>query len=213
MLIKNGKTNWLYIFITVLLAVIVFGINLFFQLELSEDLATLEISIVQKPIVKPITEPIPMPTGINQNFLAQVEECFIPTAKVYGYTLRITSDFRSLNEQDAIYDSGRTEDGHIVSWAEAGRSIHNYGYAVDVVDRWHGYYVNWKRLAKIGEFCGLEQVDDAHFEHRGGLATDQFNAGERPALLMLPCDIMNERARVNQLLTLADLQDCGAPSF
>jgi peptidoglycan L-alanyl-D-glutamate endopeptidase CwlK len=118
-----------------------------------------------------------------------------------------------LEEQDVIYDSGRTENGHIVSWATPGKSIHNYGFAVDVVDRWRGYYINWKRLAKIGEFCGLEQVDDAHFEHRGGLATEQFSAGERPSPRLLPCDIMSERAKANQSLTLADLQGCQAPDF
>jgi hypothetical protein len=213
MLIKKGKINWLYISMVAFWAIFVSGINLFLYQELLKELALLKIPIVQKPIVKPIPVPIPMPTEINQNFLAQVNECFIPVAKIYGYTLRITSDFRSLNEQDAIYDLGRTEDGHIVSWAEAGRSIHNYGYAVDVVDRWHDYYINWKRLAKIGEFCGLTQVDDAHFEHRGGLTTEQFNAGRKPAPLTLPCDIMNKRVKTRQLLTLADLRNCGAPNF
>jgi len=142
-----------------------------------------------------------------------LRKAVIPIAAVYGYTLRITDGFRSMDEQATIYDSGRTVDGHIVSWATPGKSLHNYGYAVDVVDRWRGYYINWIRLGKIGAYCGLQQADDAHFEYRDGLATDQFAAGMRPSLLTLPCAIMDERAKANQKLTPQDLQECGAPSF
>jgi hypothetical protein len=213
MLIEEGKTNWLYILIIAFFVLAVIAMNIFFQSKLSKDLVVLEKVAIQMPTPAPVPKPVPMPTEINQGFLTQVNECFIPTAAVYGYALRVTSGFRSLSEQDAIYDSGRTEDGHIVSWAEAGKSMHNYGYAVDVVDRWRGYYANWKRLARIGEFCGLAQVDDPHFEYRGGLTTEQFNAGIRPVSLALPCGIMSERAKASQILTLSDLQNCGAPNF
>ena len=215
MIIKNTKTNWSYILIVFIFAVIAGGVALLSQqIWLPEELAILKLPVMQKATAKPKPKPITLPTEINQNFLAQVNECFIPTAKIYGYTLRITSGFRDIDEQDVIYDLGRTEEGHIVSWSEPGKSIHNYGYAVDVVDRWRGYDINWERLAKIGEFCGLAQIDDAHFEYRGGLITDQFIAGAKPmALLTLPCDIMSERSKANQPLTLKDLQSCGAPNF
>lgn len=168
----------------------------------------------QKNIVKAETpKPAPIPTALDPNFLTQVNECFIPTAAVYGYDLRITSGFRSLAEQAAIYDSGRTENGHIVTWAEPGRSLHNYGFAVDVVDRLRGYNIDFDKLAKIGAYCGLEQVDPPHFEHRAGLTTDDFAAGKRPPPLTLPCPVMDERAKANQTLTLKDLQSCGAPKF
>lgn len=153
------------------------------------------------------------PAEIDQNFLSQVNHCLIPVAAVYGYTLRITSGFRSMDEQDELFNQGRTVDGHIVSWSPPGRSLHNFGFAVDVVDRWRGYDVNWKRLGKIAEFCGLEQADDPHFEHRGGLVTDQFLAGMRPAPLVFPCSVMSERAPGVRPLTLQDLKICGAPSF
>ncbi len=158
---------------------------------------------------------VPIPTALDPNFLTQVNECFIPTAAIYGYTLRITSGFRSAAEQAAIYDSGRSVDGHIVTWAEPGRSLHNYGFAVDVVDRYRGYNIDFDKLAKIGTYCGLEQVDPPHFEHRAGLTTDQFEAGMRPPPLTLPCAIMDQRAKANQLLTLQNLKDnnCGTPQF
>ena len=205
-MITKGKVNWSYILIFIVFAIVASGVILFANhLYSSKELAALEMLIIQKPV--------PMPTEIDRNFLDQVNKCFIPTAAVFGYTLRITSGFRTIAEQESIFDQGRTENGHIVSWAPVGKSIHNYGFAVDVVDRWRGYNIDWKKLAKIGAFCGIDQVDDPHFEHRGGLSTAQFKAGFRPLPLALPCKIMDERVKANQLLTLKDLKDCGAPNF
>lgn len=166
------------------------------------------------PIVVPV--PPPLPTAINENFLKQVEDCFFPIAAVYGYHLRIASGFRTLEEQDKIYQQGRTTDGDIVTEAPSGRSIHNYGYAVDVADQFRGYNINWERLGKIGAYCGLTENpegDRSHFEYRGGLTTDDFIAGLRPAPLSLPCPIMEVRARNHQKLTLQDLKDCHSPKF
>jgi hypothetical protein len=164
----------------------------------------------------PEIPPPPIPTEMNSNFLTQINDCLIPTASVYGYTLRISSAWRSLDEQASIYEQGRTINGHIVSEAPAGKSIHNYGYAVDVVDRWRGYDINWKKLHDIGTYCGLENdisLDPPHFESRDGLGTDQFKAGWRPSPMKLPCPVMAEKANKNERLTLADLKNCSAPKF
>jgi len=163
-----------------------------------------------------IQKPIPLPTAENPNFLTQVTQCFIPTATVYGYDLRITAGFRSIAEQTQIYDSGRTVDGHIVSEAAPGHSLHNYGYAVDVADRTAGYNLNWNKLIKIAAYCSLESGgvgDLPHFEYRGGLTTDQFLAGMRPPPLTLPCPVMAQRSATGTPLTLKDLNACGAPKF
>jgi hypothetical protein len=164
----------------------------------------------------PEIPPPPIPTEMNQNFLTQVNDCLIPAAAIYGYTLRISSGWRSLQEQANIYEQGRTINGHIVSEAPAGKSIHNYGYAIDVVDRWRGYDIDWKKLHNIGTFCRLENdisIDPPHFENRDGLTTVQFKDGWRPALMNLPCPIMAEKANKNERLTLADLKSCNAPKF
>jgi hypothetical protein len=158
----------------------------------------------------------PMPTGLDPNFITQVDDCFLPTAAVYGYDLRITSGFRSLAEQQQIYDQGRLEDGTVVSEAPPGHSLHNYGFAVDIVDRIKGYNLDWPQLIAIGAYCGLGNGgvgDEPHFEYRGGLDTDQFAAGMRPAPLTLPCPVMVTRAAENKPVTLGDLQVCGAPAF
>ncbi|MDP2947335.1 MAG: M15 family metallopeptidase [Nanoarchaeota archaeon] len=157
-----------------------------------------------------------MPTKINGHFINQVNECFIPIAYLHGYTLRITSGFRSMEEQNQMYEQGRTVNGHIVTEAPGGRSIHNFGFAVDIVDRWEEYDIDFNKLGKIAEYCGLEHGDDgdlAHFEYRGGLTTDQFLEGQRPHILTLPCAIMFELVNTNKKLTLKNLQDCGAPKF
>jgi hypothetical protein len=159
---------------------------------------------------------VPIPTGMNPNFLDQVNNCFFPTAAAYGYTLRITSGFRSMTEQAQIYDDGRDGSGTIISEAPPGHSLHNYGYAVDVVDRWQGYDLSWNQLIAIAGYCHLENGgpgDLPHFEYRGGLSTDDFATGERPPALTLPCPLMAVRATENQPLTLADLKSCGAPDF
>ena len=202
---KNSKIRWLYVLV-VITPVVWGGVVLMLRHDQSFiDPPPLALNVV-------IT-PRPMPTELNENFFTQVNECFIPVASVYGYALRITSGFRTIEEQAELYQQGRTVDGHIISWAEAGKSIHNYGYAVDVVDRWRGYTINWKRLAGIAEYCGLAQIDDAHFEYRGGLTTEQFVAGLTPSLLELPCAIMSERARAGEAFTRKNLQDCHAPEF
>jgi hypothetical protein len=207
-IIKDSKTNWLYVLIIIFSAAAAGGMIFLSYKKQSIELLSLESSSTPKLVYRP--------KEINQNFLAQVKECFIPVSAVYGYALRITAGFRSLTDQSALYQEGRTINGHIVTEAPAGKSIHNYGYAVDIVDRWRGYNINWTRLVNIATYCGLESGGDGdlpHFEHRVGLTTADFVSGLRPPSLVLPCSAMEERAKANQALTLNDLKNCGAPNF
>lgn len=160
--------------------------------------------------------PLPLPTEINGNFLTQVEACLLPVAAAYGYELRITSGYRTKDGQDRVFQQGRTENGHIVTEVAGGQSLHNFGLAVDVVDRWRGYAIDWDRLGHIGAYCGLEQNDEgdqAHFTHRDGLTISQLTVGFRPDPLSLPCPLLAERAGGGQKLTQSDLQECGIPKF
>jgi len=50
-----------------------------------------------------------------------------------GVRLRFTSVFRTNKEQDDLFAQGRTKQGHIVTNAKGGQSIHNYGAAFDIV--------------------------------------------------------------------------------
>ncbi|MBU6500663.1 MAG: M15 family metallopeptidase [Patescibacteria group bacterium] len=167
-------------------------------------------------VITVVQKSVPLPTAIDPNFSTQVNECFIPVAAAYGYSLRIVSGFRSMAQQQQVYDQGRLENGVVVSEASPGHSLHNYGFAVDVADIWRGYNINWPRLIAIGAYCGLGNGgvgDYPHFEYRGGLVTADFAAGKRPPLLTLPCAIMDARAKASKPLTLKDLQGCAAPKF
>ncbi len=158
---------------------------------------------------------IPLPTEINKNFIDQINRCFIPIASVYKYTLRIVSGFRSVEEQNNIYNQGRTINGHLITEAPGGKSLHNFGFAVDVVDKYRGYNINWNKLGNIAKFCGLEEGiegDQAHFQYRDNLTKEDFIAGKRPKLLTLPCDIMNKKIEPIKL-TWKELKNCGAPNF
>lgn len=50
-----------------------------------------------------------------------------------GIRLRFADVFRSKEEQAKLYAQGRTKPGKIVTNADAGESIHNYGLAFDIV--------------------------------------------------------------------------------
>jgi len=188
------------------------GTASFLSLLVARRLASAGVSIAAVADLPPL----PLPGEIDANFLGQVERCLLPVAAIHGYALRVTSGYRTVEEQDAVFRQGRAENGHIVTEVAGGRSLHNFGLAVDVVDRWRGYDIDWERLGRIGAYCGLEQNDEgdqAHFTHRAGLSIEQLTAGYRPPELALPCKLMAERAAAGDSLTRQDLRECGAPEF
>lgn len=158
------------------------------------------------------------PTQINDNFHNQVVACLLPIASFYGYHLDISSGFRTYAEEDAIYAKGRTTPGDIVSYVKGGRSTHNYGLAVDLVDDVYSYDIDWKRVGKIGAYCGLEHGDNGHedlphFQYQGGLTKDQLQKGAVPPKLVMPCALLQTRYDAGQMLSAADIKACGMPRF
>ncbi|WP_373231010.1 M15 family metallopeptidase [Cohnella sp.] len=67
----------------------------------------------------------------------------IEESKKIGIPIRITSDFRSSYEQDALYRQGREEEGAIVTHSKGGESYHNYGLAIDFVLQLQKGQVSW----------------------------------------------------------------------
>lgn len=65
--------------------------------------------------------------GIRSKAILLLANC----AKV-GLDVRIISTYRSIQEQDALYDKGRTVPGIIVTNAKGGSSWHNFGLAFDI---------------------------------------------------------------------------------
>ena len=91
----------------------------------------------------------------------------------------ITNTLRTMAEQQALYDQGRSKPGKIVTWAKPGSSAHNYGLAFDFVPLRMGKPVwgtkgadldLWMRMGHLGETLGLEwggrwkKVDMPHFQ-------------------------------------------------
>lgn len=87
-----------------------------------------------------------------REFINTVEEEF-------GIQLRIVQALRTIAEQNALYNQGRTTPGNIVTKAKGGSSYHNYALAMDVVIVKEGQAV-WSilpaKVVKIGEELGFE---------------------------------------------------------
>lgn len=89
---------------------------------------------------------------------------FIMEAEILYPDIVITDAFRSVEEQNALYEKGRTKPGKIVTNAKGGSSYHNYGLAIDVVrihDNIADYEnTDYKKLADIAYNHDLEWGGD-----------------------------------------------------
>jgi len=84
----------------------------------------------------------------------------------YRQSLRVTSGFRTMDKQRALYNSGRNEPGRIVTNAQPGRSFHNYGLALDVCVRGKDPYLKeldlkpryerWRQFGRMAERQGFK---------------------------------------------------------
>ena len=117
-------------------------------------------------------------------------EQFIQACKDKGIDILVTSTYRDMESQDALYEQGRTTPGKIVTNARAGDSYHNWRCAVDVVPiiggkpDWDGSHPAWQQIGEIGEECGLEWAgrwksfrELAHFQYTNGLTLAQLKEG------------------------------------
>jgi len=115
---------------------------------------------------------------------------FIALCKENGIDLLVTSTYRDMESQTALYNQGRTAPGKIVTNAHAGESFHNYRCAVDVVPlvngkpQWDGSDPIWAKVGELGKQAGLEWAGEwhsfkelAHFQYTGGLTIAQLKSG------------------------------------
>lgn len=98
-----------------------------------------------------------------------------------GIIIHVTQGLRTWDEQEKLYQQGRTTPGKIVTNAPAGSSYHNFGLAVDLVPLesagkpdWNAEHPIWKRLIAVGESVGLVSgsewktfPDWPHFQYTG----------------------------------------------
>lgn len=103
-------------------------------------------------------------------------QALLDKAKAEGIDLRITFGLRTFEQQQALYDQGRTKPGNIVTKARPGQSFHNYGLAIDVAPFVNGNpdwkSTLWDRIGELGESIGFSWggrwktiKDLPHFEY------------------------------------------------
>ena len=119
-------------------------------------------------------------------------QAFIDACKRHGIDILVTSTWRDLDSQAALYAQGRTTPGKRVTNAKAGTSMHNWRVAFDFVPIVNGKAA-WLDTAlftqcgQIAESVGLEWAgrwttfkELAHCQYTGGLSLAQLSAGGVP---------------------------------
>ena len=115
---------------------------------------------------------------------------FISACEAQGIDILITSTYRDIESQNALFAQGRTTPGKKVTNARGGQSFHNYRVAFDFVPLVNGK-PQWEDLAlftKCGEIAeqrGLEWAgrwvkfkEMAHCQFTGGLTLADFQGGK-----------------------------------
>jgi peptidoglycan L-alanyl-D-glutamate endopeptidase CwlK len=79
------------------------------------------------------------------------------------FPILVTQGLRTWAEQDALYAQGRTAPGRVVTNAQGGWSMHNFGLAVDVAPTdghsidWSGKDAKWEAILAKAPSCGLAE--------------------------------------------------------
>jgi len=141
-----------------------------------------------------------MPTQLNDRVETSMNRLVDEAGKI-GIRVVITADYRSADEQNRLYEQGRTTEGNIVTNARAGESYHNYGLAIDFalldIDGtviWDMNYdgngngkKDWNEVVEIAKSLGYEWGGDwknfkdyPHLQMDFGLSIEDLQRGERP---------------------------------
>lgn len=115
---------------------------------------------------------------------------FINRCKAKGIDVIITSTYRDIASQNALYAQGRTAPGKKVTNAKGGQSFHNWRVAFDFVPivggkaAWNNNAL-WTQCGEIAEGVGLEWAgrwirfkEMAHCQYTGGLTLKDFQSGK-----------------------------------
>ncbi|KIL34591.1 hypothetical protein SD71_19040 [Cohnella kolymensis] len=95
------------------------------------------------PVVPNIpAKDVPPVTGLHP-VVAQKKAELVASAKEKGISVVITDGFRSKEQQNALYQQGRSDSGLVVTQVQGGYSYHNYGLAIDFALRTKSGDVIW----------------------------------------------------------------------
>jgi peptidoglycan L-alanyl-D-glutamate endopeptidase CwlK len=143
---------------------------------------------------------VPSPTSLNPAVKEKSSQLIQQAAKK-GIVVVITNGFRSVGEQNRLYQQGRTTPGTIVTNAKGGESYHNYGLAVDFALKtpsgsviWDRQYdgnrngqADWAEVVGIAKSLGFQWGGDwvqfkdyPHLQMDFGLTIADLQNGKRP---------------------------------
>ncbi|MFJ5714545.1 M15 family metallopeptidase [Neobacillus sp. NPDC093127] len=126
-----------------------------------------------------------------------------------GIVIVITDGFRSADDQNRLYEKGRSAEGSIVTYAKGGESYHNFGLAIDFALKtpsgnviWDMEYdgnkngkADWTEVVSLAKALGFEWGGDwakfkdyPHLQMNFGLTIADLQNGERPAKSSLTAD-------------------------
>ncbi|MHA7966054.1 M15 family metallopeptidase [Paenibacillus sp. CAU 1782] len=147
-----------------------------------------------------VTKEAPPVTELHPVVLQHAEK-LVEEAAAIGISVLITQDFRSEEEQNALYEKGRSSQGAIVTYARGGESYHNYGLAIDFAllnpkgkALWDLEYdgnrngrSDWHEVVELAKNLGFswggdwkEFRDYPHLQMDFGYSIDELRRGFRP---------------------------------
>jgi LAS superfamily LD-carboxypeptidase LdcB len=115
-------------------------------------------------------------SGLNPEVAGRVRTA-LERARAAGLSVTIVSTYRSIREQQRLYDAWLARGRRGLPAAVPGRSTHNYGYAVDVAVAGG----QLQRFVRIAECAGLKWAgarDPVHFDVFGFEAWNRVLAGQ-----------------------------------
>lgn len=146
-----------------------------------------------------VQELVPI-TGLHP-VVAESEKLLVRKTARRGIEIVITHGFRSNEEQDALFNQGRSIAGNIVTNAQGGESYHNYGLAIDFAlrtpegdvvwdmerdDNGNGQ-VDWMEVVELAKELGFTWGGDwanfpdyPHLQMDFGLSINDLKRGKRP---------------------------------
>ncbi|GAE48390.1 phage endolysin [Mesobacillus boroniphilus JCM 21738] len=77
-----------------------------------------------------INEDVPLPQDLHP-VVQENKDMLVQKAAERGIKVLVTDGFRSFEEQNQLYEKGRSREGQIVTHAKGGESYHNFGLAID----------------------------------------------------------------------------------
>lgn len=147
-----------------------------------------------------IKKDVPLPTELHPK-VSDAKNLLITQAAEKDIEIVITDGHRTKEEQDALYERGRSIEGQVVTNVEGGSSYHNYGLAIDFAlklddgdvvwdmerdDNENGKS-DWMEVVTIAKDLGFDWGGDwrnfkdyPHLQMDFGLTMRQLKNGQRP---------------------------------